>query len=70
MKVPLVACTLASMLSTLPLRANCASLKLAALSGGVCQMKATAPESRLMGLENFQPAQPAVSRPASYGKLL
>lgn len=65
-----VAWTLASMLSTLPVSANCGPLKLAGLSGGACQTRPTAPVSRFSELENFQPAQPAVSSPASYGKLL
>ncbi len=39
-------------------------------AGGTCHTKATAPESRFNELLNFQPAQPLVSSPASYGKLV
>ena len=45
-------------------------LKPARASGGACQMKATAPESRFSELLNFQPAQPPVARPLSNGKLV
>ena len=62
---PLVALTLASMLSTLPVRAKLAPLKVAGFSGGACQIKPTAYESSTSGATNFQDAQLPVAMPLS-----
>lgn len=65
----MVALTLLTSVSMLLVRLKFGPLNAASESvvGGTCQMKATAPESRLSDSLNFQLAQPVVPSPESKG---
>src|SRR5215203_4791165 len=67
--VALVAWMLAYSVSMLLVAAKTGPLKVAGSAGGTCQMKPTAPESRIDGTVNFQNDQPPVARPLSYGQV-